>query len=147
MTGPFSRLGAALPALSIALALCTTAMPARAAGLGRLFFTPEQRASLERQRGHTLREIRGAAVSTLSLGGVVRRSGGKSTVWINGVAHREGGSAIRIDLASQDYSAAAIKVDGGNPIRLRVGESVERATRERQDALAGGSIAVDGKVQ
>lgn len=145
MTGISSRPGQALAPLSIALALWAAAMPAEAGSLGRLFFTPERRASLERQRSLTPREIPGAEDSALSLSGVVRRSGGKSTAWINGVPQHDGGLGIRIDLAPREPSGAAISVGGEIPIRLRVGESVNRSTQERKDGLAGGSIVIDGK--
>jgi hypothetical protein len=65
--------------------------------MGRLFFTPEERAQLEAARAR--RDIRAPAIpdgesatqtrarqgpETVVYGGVVRRSDGKSTVWING---------------------------------------------------------------
>ncbi|MHB9116936.1 MAG: hypothetical protein ACYC2R_01500 [Burkholderiales bacterium] len=56
---------------------------------GRLFFSAEERAALDAARLKETRSQDGhaAASPTLTLDGLVRRSGGKSTVWINGVAH------------------------------------------------------------
>lgn len=53
---------------------------------GRLFFTAGERAALDAARLQETRTQEGSAASaTLTLDGLVRRSGGKSTIWINGV--------------------------------------------------------------
>lgn len=52
--------------------------------LGRLFFTPQQRATLDRQRRQSPNE---SQVASDKLNGEVRRSSGKNTRWINGAAH------------------------------------------------------------
>ncbi len=134
--------GKAIALLSCALTMVAASIPAEAAGLGRLFFTPERRISLERQRNLGLQVSPMAEEQTLKLHGVVRRSGGKSTAWINGVAQQESSAGMRIDLAPRDASRATIHLQGETPIRLQVGESVSRATRERKDGLAGGRIVI-----
>jgi len=64
----------------------------RADGLGRLFFTPQQRAQLElAQAQRSAAENRPAGALTLN--GIVQRSDGARTVWINGVAHAANDSA------------------------------------------------------
>lgn len=55
--------------------------------LGRLFFTPEKRAALERSRRLNLRQAQQMEGETLSLDGIVRRSDGSGTAWINGRPH------------------------------------------------------------
>ncbi|OQY76184.1 MAG: hypothetical protein B6D47_00250, partial [Rhodocyclaceae bacterium UTPRO2] len=61
----------------VAGALLASALPAGAETLGRLFFTPERRAALERQRQLNIREtqktIEGAE---LGVSGIVQRSSG-----------------------------------------------------------------------
>jgi len=42
-------------------------------GLGRLFFTPERRATLDRQRQFNIQEVRTLEGATVSLDGIVRR--------------------------------------------------------------------------
>ena len=55
------------------------------APLGRLFFTPERRAELERQRRGDVRAALPAGENRrLRLDGFVTRSGGGGTVWLNG---------------------------------------------------------------
>lgn len=142
MTRMLTRPRRAIGLLSCALTLVAASIPAEAAGLGRLFFTPERRISLERQRSLGLQESPMAEDQTLNLHGVVRRSSGKSTTWINGVVQHESSSGMRIDLAPRDASRATVKLQGETPIPLRVGESVNRATREGKDGLAGGRIVI-----
>lgn len=59
----------------------------RAADLGRLFYTPEQRADLEAARARGTRPARPAtrgAAAPVRFDGVVIRSDGHSTSWVNG---------------------------------------------------------------
>jgi hypothetical protein len=60
--------------------------------LGRLFFTPTQRAALDRQR-QLNPDLRGKPESTaasLTLNGTVHRSSGHNTHWVNGEADWNG---------------------------------------------------------
>lgn len=52
--------------------------------LGRLFFTPEQRAALARPSP----QAPGGPATAVHINGVVRPRAGPGTVWINGVAQR-----------------------------------------------------------
>ncbi|HUW38335.1 MAG TPA: hypothetical protein VMV91_13505 [Rhodocyclaceae bacterium] len=133
---------AALATLAVALALTSATRPALAAGLGSLFFTPEQRSRLDRQRNGDRQPPTDSAL--LVIDGVVRRSDGRTVIWINGVAQRGGIPGIRIFPSPQDPSRVTLGIQGGAPVRLRVGESVNRATRKRDDGLAGGSIRIRG---
>lgn len=84
-------LARALPRpLALALAACLQVATASAAlaqsePLGRLFFTPEQRAELDRQRRAPPPQPPTATQAAASFDGMVQRSSGKNTVWINGV--------------------------------------------------------------
>lgn len=109
---------------SFTLLLLLCAVPAGAEPLGRLFFTAEQRALLDRQRGEG--SLADGASRTLRLDGAVARAGKPEAIWIN---HR-----LR-------HQAAA-----GAAARLRVGESVDPATQETNDVLAPGSLQV-GRTQ
>ncbi len=144
MSRIFSRPFAALAALSITVALCAAAPPAAADGLGRLFFTPEQRARLERQRTLGALTIPGTGDPALRLDGVMRRSDGKRMAWINGVAQHGDGSGFQLDPVSRHPSGAVISIVGESSMPLRVGESFNRATRERTGGLAEGSIVIEG---
>jgi hypothetical protein len=75
-------------------ALMTLCLPLTPAELGRLFYTPAQRAQLETARAHTVTQ--GAhpsqapssdrAAAPLRFDGVMTRSDGKSTRWVDGKA-------------------------------------------------------------
>lgn len=58
---------------------------AQADGLGRLFFTPAQRAQLDQPHARATAEE-----SPPSISGIVHKHGGSRTVWINGVAQHAG---------------------------------------------------------
>lgn len=103
---------------SLALLLVlSAAASAQAGGLGRLFFTPEQRAQLERARD-TSAEVRPAS-SVLSVNGIVQRHGGARTVWINGAAQGAGNSdelspeALPVSVAGQPH-----------PVKVKVGQKL-----------------------
>ncbi len=85
----------------LAAGLLLAALPVRAEELGRLFFTPERRAALERQR---LLEAPGAPkgkTATRSVQGIVLRSGGGTTTWRDGVPQYEEAAAgpRRVEMA------------------------------------------------
>ncbi len=132
--------------LLIVLALIAPAKPVLAEDypeLGRLFLTPERRAALERQRQLNIQEVRALEGATLRLDGVVRRSSGKSTVWLNGTPQNEdvgsrGGITVRI--APSHPGSAQIVPGDEAPTQLKVGESINRATGERDNRLGGGVL-------
>lgn len=114
-----------------ALALClTTLVHAEEIHLGRLFFTPDQRVALERQRyarPPAATEPRPAAEGTVSVDGVVRRSSGKNTVWVNGEPVPDGRSAAgpRPRISGHDPSIVILESGQGRPASVRVGETVD----------------------
>jgi antitoxin (DNA-binding transcriptional repressor) of toxin-antitoxin stability system len=120
-----------------------TAYADDSAPLGRLFFTPERRQALDRQRLSSIQETRSLEGETLSLDGVVQRSSGKATVWINGQVqevddHAHTGVSVR--LTPHNPGVAQIVPDEETPTRLKVGEEINRATGERNDRLGGGLV-------
>ncbi len=100
----------------IAVGAALVCAPADAGTLGRLFFTPEQRALFDRQRA----EGWDAAESAIRLDGIATRSGRPLAIWVNGHAAR---------------GAAA-----GTMGALRVGETLDAATRRTTDVLPNGSV-------
>jgi hypothetical protein len=121
-------------------------VPARAAGvqeLGRLFFTPEKRALLDRQRALNIQEARTLQGNTMSLDGVVYRSSGKGTVWVNRQAQAEGESArtgVTAVVSPRTPGSAILTPGEETPAQLKVGETVNRATGERNTRLGNGRI-------
>lgn len=134
----------ALRRLSVCLLALACAAPSRAEPLGRLFLTPERRALLDRQRqANVLQQVESAEGASMSLDGIVTRSTGKRTVWVNGRTQNESetgpGVSVRRGKAPGE---AELSADEGPPVSLKVGESVNWETREKQDSLRGGRIVV-----
>lgn len=132
--GNYSRL--LLPGGAAALAAILIAAPAQADGLGRLFFTPEQRAQLEQRRSQNFAaeassaapkeqesaeagEEEGGAPSVLTVNGIVQKRGGARTVWINGVAQNADKSGERAP------ESLTVAVPGkAQPVRVKVGQKL-----------------------
>ncbi|MBI5922090.1 MAG: hypothetical protein HY847_10665 [Betaproteobacteria bacterium] len=119
----------------------------QAAQLGRLFLTPERRAQLERQRQLNIQEKTQETIEVASVhvNGMVRRSGGKTTVWVNGRPQREGVnvSGISVRPSSRRIEEVEIGVGEETPASLRVGERLNRATQELSNGLAGGRLQIN----
>ncbi len=100
--------------------------------LGRLFFTPEERAALDARRRSRVPDQPAALPLILSpttrLDGYVRRSDGRSTVWVNG--------ASVDDTAPQADGRVSVGV-GDSParVRLKPGEMLDRGSGEVTDVI------------
>ncbi|MGA8006882.1 MAG: hypothetical protein WCA17_12350 [Burkholderiales bacterium] len=133
----------------VGVMLATASAAAAAQELGRLFFTPEQRAELDARRNSRVPDRPAAALiesPSTTLDGYVKRSDGKSTVFLNGEAVTEGADAKRAQVipSHDDPSRAAIEVgEGGRRIPLKVGESLDRGTGEVSDVIGKGEIKVE----
>jgi hypothetical protein len=125
--------------------LCAALLPPAAVAdetLGRLFFTPEKRAALERSRKLNLRQAQQIEGATMSLEGIVRRSDGNGTAWINGRPHNVSDPRHGVAIGLRpDAAGATVSVGDEAPSRLRVGETVNRGTREKRDVLGEGRVA------
>jgi len=131
-----------LPVL-LCLAVIAPASAADAPELGRLFFTPERRAALERQRAFNVQEAQTLQGNNMSLDGVVYRSGGKSTVWINRQAQTENDSSrtgVSAAVSPGAPGSALLAPGEEAPAKLKVGETINRATGERNTRLGGGVV-------
>jgi hypothetical protein len=90
---------------------------AHAEQLGRLFFTPAQRAQMDYNYAQNVRP--GDNVNALTLNGIVQMQGGKRTAWINGVPQSVGRSD---DKAPESVPVA---LPGQNKsVKLKVGQRV-----------------------
>ena len=109
----------------------------------RLFFSAEKRATLDRQRTQNLQQIRSLQGATLNLDGMVQRSSGKSTVWINGQPQNENEAArngVNVFLSPKTPGKAQIAPGDESPTALKVGETINRATGERNNRLGNGVV-------
>jgi len=135
-----------LPLFALLLALMP-AGPAAAQELGRLFFTPEQRAALDARRAARLPDKPAAAAEspTTRVDGFVKRSSGKSTVWVDGEAIPDGLQLEGLRLRrGDDPTRVTVTVgEGGRRVELRIGETLDRATGEVKDVLGNGEVRVE----
>ena len=103
--------------------------------LGRLFFTPAQRSTLD--AGKQLATPRKAAPSgprAATLNGVVTRSDGESTVWVNGHSVTRTGSP-NASASHSDPAAARVELQGaGGRVKLKVGQRFDRSTSKVQES-------------
>jgi hypothetical protein len=100
--------------------------------LGRLFFTPEQRAALDAGRRIATKKsgsqpTRTSGPKSVQLNGIILRSDGARTVWINNKAYQDRNpGGIRVEV--QDPAAAQIQVGRGGPkVDLQVGEVYDQS--------------------
>lgn len=130
-------------ALALAAGLLAPNLEA-AEPLGRLFFTPEQRSVLERQRQTGRADQPSiAGAESLRLDGLLTRSGGRSTVWVNGQALYDPHAAGIRPVAGQARAATATA--SGKATEMRVGETLDPSTGTRSDLLPTGALSAGGK--
>ncbi len=131
---------------TIAVAACAGIGGAAAEeALGRLFFTPEKREALDRQRAlNALADQPVAEDPQLTVNGQVVRSSGKRTTWINGQSQNDdenrGGVAVRTIPGKTDR----VVLDASDEPRtaVRVGETFHRSTHDVSSELGDGKIVV-----
>lgn len=117
----------------LVLAACMlAAAPAAAQELGRLFFTPQQREALDARRKARVPDKPAptplVASPTTRLDGFVRRSDGRSTVWVNG-------DTVDDPRPLPDGRVAVTVGEGGGRVPLKPGEVLDRGTGEVSDVL------------
>ena len=131
--------------MTVIFLLVLLAPSARAQEIGRLFFTPQQRADLDaRRKARVPDKPAAAAVASpvTRLDGYVKRSGAPSTVWINGESTTEGApDAPRIDRGPSGSVSIGVGEAGGR-IRMKPGESLDRGNGEVHDVLGDGEIRI-----
>ena len=126
-------------------ALVAPALAQTQAPLGRLFFTPEKRQLLDRQRDLNVQAQQETPEDpTLTINGVVTRSSGKRTVWINGEAQHENDSlgTVRARPDAHHPGQVSIHPDDAPPARAAVGDTVLRDTGETAPLLGDGQIRI-----
>jgi len=109
--------------------------------LGRLFFTPTERAQLDiaRMQKKTAPDAAAAAPAaeppsipqTVTYGGIVRRSDGKAMLWINNrlVEEKEALTGLNLKGKVRPDGAVTLQVpQTGGSINVKVGQSVELET-------------------
>lgn len=96
----------------------------QAGDLGRLFFTPEQRAQLEHRHTHSATADDSDAPPMLVVNGIVQKLGGARTVWLNGVARNSSQSeepateAVAVPEKSKTLKIKTVKILVGQKLLL-----------------------------
>lgn len=103
--------------------------------LGRLFYTPAQRAQLDALRSQKnvappVQETKEpvAVPETVTYGGVVRRSDGKSTVWLNNRVVNDGKPLDDLSISSRvrpDHRVTIRLPQAPGSVELKVGQSID----------------------
>lgn len=114
--------------------------------LGRLFFTPEQRSALDARRKARVPDrpaVTTVVSPTTRLDGYVKRSGGRSTVFVNGEAMLEGtADAPVVDPERRGGRVPVPTGEGSQRVELRPGEVLDRGTSQVKDVIGTGEIRV-----
>jgi len=138
-----------IAAFLLGTALSLWAAGAQAQELGRLFFTPDQRASLDARRKARVPDKPAAAAVVESpltrVDGAVQRSGGKSTVWVNGETIPEGAQPGSAQVAPKASNPSRVSIpvgEGAQRFELRVGESLDRGSGEVHDMVGEGEVKI-----
>ena len=140
-----TRNGARLAVLLCIFAVLASLSPKLVAEeeLGRLFFTPERRQNLDRQRLLNIQEKQEIPEEpTFTINGLVTRSSGKRTVWINGVSQNENEthSGVSVTPKRREPGKVVVQAAESPAGNAKVGDTVNRNTGESTDLLGGGSI-------
>ena len=121
---------------AVLLCILGWAASAHAAELGRLFFTPAQRATLDDARKQNIRVEMGNETEQppapvpqhISVMGLVQRSDGKSTVWLNNrvvTEQQEPRGGIVVTADKKDPRVKLTVPESGRSVDLKVGQTVE----------------------
>lgn len=111
-----------VPLLLLALAILSPC-PCQSEAIGRLFFTPQERARLDQQRRFPPpSDSSPPGASRLTVDGMVLRHAGRRITWVNGRMMSE-------DVALPPAAAT-----------LRVGETIDLESGEKNDLLQGGHL-------
>lgn len=139
-----SRFPRLIPLTTLIVLVASTAATAADPPLGRLFLTPEARQQLERQRQLDLMAADRDTGGSVRLDGIVVRSDGRTLVWINGRAQAANmrGTAIAVAVTREHPARATLRIDADAPVKLKVGETHDRATHITASELADGQIRV-----
>lgn len=117
--------GARAISILLLLPLASTA-ESQSEPLGRLFFTPGQRAQLDRLRQSGLSGNALGNDESLTINGQIIRHDGKRMTWING----------------RPITDFELPTAATNTRDLKVGETLHQDSGERKDLLKGGRLTV-----
>jgi hypothetical protein len=133
-------------ALLLGAALAAAAAPCATQELGRLFFTPEQRSALDARRKARMPDMPASAAvaaPTMRLDGYVKRSGGRSTVWVNSETLDESAlESPHIPRGTSDDRVSVPVDESRTRIQMKPGETLDRGNGEVRDVIGDGEIKI-----
>ncbi|MGH8743000.1 MAG: hypothetical protein ACREUY_01840 [Burkholderiales bacterium] len=105
---------------------------ASAEPIGRLFFTPEQRATMDNARRQKIKidvETEAPVMENISVNGVVKRSDGESIVWINNRPIRNRQAPGGFKITPTDSARVNVQLPQSNrSVDMKVGQSLNAAS-------------------
>ena len=113
--------------------------------LGRLFYSPERRLMLDRQRELNQQPTQEEPEEpTFTINGLVVRSNGHKTIWIDGTAQHDEAMSAGISIGEKPHSAGEVVIGttSGQRSRAHVGDTVVRGTGQATGMLNGGQVRV-----
>jgi len=111
--------------------------------LGRLFFSPAERAALDARRSEKPGDAPAAAQAPLRIDGYMLRPGGRPTVWVNGGALAAGAQAEGIRVAPRigHPGEVTITIGANRPsVGAKVGSTLDR--EKVRDLIGDGQLRV-----
>lgn len=97
--------------------------------LGRLFFSPDERAKLDQMRNNNTldyTQIEQTPSEQITLNGIVRRSSGKTTAWVNQVPQRENErQGVTVLKSTAKSPVVPLQLPSGKQIRLKPGQTFD----------------------
>ena len=141
--------------LALLAELAAPGAAAQTSTMGRLFFTPAERAQLDAERvagpapavaiapaapAATEAAPSEPAVRELTLDGIVKRSSGKSTVWLNHTAQHDGNNHLTVarpaTATHPATTALTLQLSSGRKVILKPGQSIDLNTNSIRDVDA-----------
>jgi len=115
--------------------------------MGRLFFTSAQRKALEHQRQLNILKNQTLQGETLSLNGTLMASGGRRIYWINGrpMNSSDDTGGVKVGSHPNVPGKATITIGNSQANELRVGESVNRITQEKDTGVAAALLQIKSR--
>ena len=96
--------------------------------LGRLFFSPEDRAILDRFRQQNSGNTVTSTTAQITVNGIVRRNNGKTTVWINQIPQRENEKqGVTVLKSAAKSPTVPLQLPSGKQILLKPGQTFDTA--------------------
>lgn len=130
--------------LAVFLLLLPSLGMAAEQSMGRLFFTPGQRARMDvaRQQERSIRiepdqQENEPAAANITLNGVITRSDGKTTVWINNKEQsgEKAGSGVAVPRRGKPAGQVSVTTsDARRAVPLKVGQSIDMSSGQVEES-------------